>query len=196
MRALYANQAAAPQAENPLRLSIISTALGEVGKVSAYAAGGVDEKGKKTRQGWERLDQIFETSYGGRTTGFGGGYNQGHQHLVKYMGDKTQSWCGHFVMWAYKNNGVNVGDWVVSKGPANLYTTLQAQAAASYTPRPGDIAFAQDHNQHYAIVVRVEGQTIHTIDGNTGGDGTSGGCIATNARAKSWFSSFFSLRDA
>jgi peptidoglycan hydrolase-like protein with peptidoglycan-binding domain len=195
MRALYAGQAASPQADNPVRLSIISTALGEIGKVSAYTVGGVDEKGKKTRQGWERLDQIFETSYGGRTTGFGGGYNQAHQDIVKHYGEKPQSWCGHFAMWAYKNNGINVGDWVAGKGPSSLYTTLTPQDATTYTPRPGDIAYAGAHSQHYAIVVRVEGQTIHTIDGNTGGDSVAGGCIGTNSRAKSWFSGFFSIKD-
>ena len=56
-------------------------------------------------------------------------------------------------------------------------------------PVAGDIAYSQSNNQHYCIVLRVQGDTVYTIDGNTSGGGsTTGGKIMSNSRSKSWYS--------
>jgi hypothetical protein len=169
------------------RAMAVSLALAEAGKVEAYTPAGPDpETGKTTRLGWERLDEYFEVSYGGR----GGQYNSIMQAAVKFHGQKLQSWCGHFAVWALKSAGVPLGKWKIGQGISSL--TQRSHGPHGYTPQPGDVGYIDQPFQHHCIVVRVEGDTVITIDGNTRGEGgATGGQIAENSRPRSAFTAFF-----
>jgi len=73
------------------------------------------------------------------------------------------AWCGVFVLWCLHEGGIapdlhwHIGAGFV--GPAKLELTK--------TPKPGDVAY-NAHLQHHAIVVAVEGEDVHTLDGNQG----------------------------
>jgi peptidoglycan hydrolase-like protein with peptidoglycan-binding domain len=169
------------------RETAVALALAEAGKVEAYSAGGTDpETGKTTRLGWERLDVYFESAYGGR----GGGYDAFQQSAVKFLnGPKLQSWCGLFVVWALKSAGVPLGNWKIGSGISALISN--SRGPQSYTPQVGDIGYLNAH-QHHCLVIRVEGDMVITIDGNTRGDsGATGGQIGENARPRSAFAAFY-----
>ena len=170
------------------RAAAVALALAEAGKVEAYSAGGTDpETGKTTRLGWERLDVFFEAAYGGR----GGGYNANMQSAVKFLnGPKLQSWCGLFALWALKSAGVPLGNWRIGNGISAVIAT--SRSPQSYTPQEGDVGYIHSPHQHHCLVMRVEGDTVITIDGNTRGEGgATGGQIAENARPLSAFTAFY-----
>jgi peptidoglycan hydrolase-like protein with peptidoglycan-binding domain len=169
------------------RAAAVALALAEAGKVEAYSAGGTDpETGKTTRLGWERLDVYFETAYGGR----GGGYDAFQQSAVKFLnGPKLQSWCGLFAVWALKSAGVPLGNWKIGMGISALIS--ESRSPKNYIPRTGDVGYLNAH-QHHCLVIRVEGDTVITIDGNTRGDsGATGGQIGENTRHLSAFAAFY-----
>ena len=76
------------------------------------------------------------------------------------------SWCGIFALWALHQAGLALGyQWRYGRGfiyPLGLPRTS--------TPKPGDIAYFDQPYQHHAIVEKVEGETVHTIDGNQPGE--------------------------
>jgi hypothetical protein len=90
----------------------------------------------------------------------------GEQNPDKYwaetapaLGGSGAAWCGGFALWVLHEAGVGTEvPWVVGKG-------FCFRLPQTSTPQPGDIAYF-DRAQHHAIVVRVDGDTLHTIDGN------------------------------
>ena len=179
-----------PEEKGGVGATVVSTALSQEGSVQAKAPGAPDpDTGKTTRLGWENLDKYFESSYGGRD----GQYNSVMQSQVKFFGGQLQSWCGHFAVWAWKSAGVNPGNWKIGSGVGALMMA-RARNPKSYTPQPGDIGYIDQPFQHHCIVVRVEGDRIITIDGNTAGEGgATGGVIAQNNRPRSTYTAFFAL---
>lgn len=81
-----------------------------------------------------------------------------------------------------KSAGVNVGNWRQGVGISGVSGIKQTS-----NPQPGDIAYIAK-NQHHAIIVSVEGNTITTIDGNSG---RVGGEISVNTRSRSKFAGFY-----
>lgn len=79
--------------------------------------------------------------------------------------DCPPEWCGAFALWCLHQAGVGL-ELFWEFGPPhfgflwNLRTTT--------TPQPGDIAYLDKPFEHHAIVVTVEGDNVHTIDGNQG----------------------------
>jgi hypothetical protein len=75
------------------------------------------------------------------------------------------SWCGGMALYVLRASGVcewpggAPWDWVVGKGFASRLPQTKH-------PLPGDIAYLPQPYQHHAIVERVDGDTVYTIDGN------------------------------
>ena len=92
-------------------------------------------------------------------------------------------WCTDFVAWVYKVAGVPLGGgyeggWLVTNNRAlrryferrGLWVDHTAPAFASFEPRPGDYVRIRTRTWgHSAIVERVEGDTLHIIEGNARG---------------------------
>lgn len=84
-----------------------------------------------------------------------GAHVDGYLHLA---------WCGVFALWAlHEAELCKSTKWQIGRGfiaALELPTTLE--------PKPGDIAYSAAPYQHHAIVVSVDGDHVHTIDGNQG----------------------------
>jgi hypothetical protein len=116
----------------------------------------------------------------------------GHVGGNKYWADAqpafvgtSEDWCGGFVLWALHQVGLaRDRGWIIGVGfilapPFDLPTTND--------PKPGDIIYIDQPNQHQGMVLRIEGNTIHTIDGN------SGNIVTINDRQRSSITAFFSI---
>jgi peptidoglycan hydrolase-like protein with peptidoglycan-binding domain len=157
-----------------IRQAAIAAAYGEIGLVRAKEAGDVDETGQQTRVGWERLAEYFNVAAPGVWP----------DDVVKYVKPGLPSWCGIFTLWALKTGGASVGNWGMGTGIPGIRQVTD--------PQPGDIGYMNE-NQHYCLVVSVEGDQVNSVDGNTVGDDTVGGEVNDRTRAKSAFAGFFTV---
>lgn len=96
---------------------------------------------------------------------------------------EKKHWCGIFALWAMHQAGFACDwHWDLMTGKGFLY-----RLTITRDPQPGDMAYI--HNfQHHAIVEKVEGNMIHTIDGNSGPQPTR---VLRNVRPKSAFAAFY-----
>lgn len=85
----------------------------------------------------------------------------------------TVSWCAMFVSWCARQAGIsdvlvqNYCSCTVGIGRFKDMGTWRDKDG--YTPLPGDIIFFQyDTGKHTGIVEYVSGDTVYTIEGNTG----------------------------
>jgi putative peptidoglycan binding protein len=173
--------AAAPEVEidDPnagVRQAAIAAAWGEIGQVRAKNAGGTDETGQQTRDGWERLMEYFQVAAPGVWS----------DEVIKYLKPGLPSWCGIFTLWALKTGGAGVGDWGMGTGIPGIKQVRE--------PKPGDIGY-MEQNQHYCLIVSVEGDTVYSIDGNTVGDDTGGGEVNDRTRSRGEYAGFFTVFD-
>ncbi len=85
------------------------------------------------------------------------------------------SWCMSFVYWCCKQS-YPTNPLVKTGGVLAQWNKIQPQYKYS-TPKPGDI-FIQDHGHglgHAGFIESVEGENIHTIEGNTNDSGAREG---------------------
>jgi peptidoglycan hydrolase-like protein with peptidoglycan-binding domain len=164
------------------RQAIIAVARAEVGNgVAARIPGEPDETGKATRKGWERLLEYFTVAYGGTLP-------MPHmKDIIKYhkygMGAQSgglQSWCGIFANWACKTAGVSVPNWKIGGTPMGPF---------SQNPEPGDIGYIDQPFQHHCVVIAVDGDTITSVDGNSGADSS----VQLRTRSRSQFTLFMKV---
>lgn len=73
--------------------------------------------------------------------------------------DKRKAWCGIFALWCLTEAGLAEFKWEFGKG--FLYRMTRTEA-----PKPGDIGYIEHPYQHHLIVERIEGELVHSIDGN------------------------------
>ena len=75
-------------------------------------------------------------------------------------------WCGAFALSRLHAAGCGLAvKWVIGQG----FLLVAPHALRVVTvPRPGDVSYKPHPFQHHAIVERVEGNVVHTIDGNQG----------------------------
>ena len=173
--------AVVPKELSGSRAAIVAVAKGELGNsVAARLPGDVDETGKATRQGWQRLLDYFTVAYGGTLP------SPWMHDIIKYhkfgMGaDKggLQSWCAIFANWACKTAGVAVPNWKVGGTPLGPFTT---------DPQPGDIGYFAEH-QHHCVIISVEGDRIVSIDGNSGVNSS----VVYHERSRSAFTGFMKV---
>lgn len=109
----------------------------------------------------------------------------------KYTDSHLEYWCADFVSWVYRSAGApftggasggwriasvsGLRSWFMAKG---IYITRQDMVAKGSTPQPGDmIVFLNSSGDtvHTGIVDTVAGDTIKTIEGNTGTSFTDNG---------------------
>ncbi|HEV2780464.1 MAG TPA: peptidoglycan-binding domain-containing protein [Actinophytocola sp.] len=157
-----------------VRQAAISAAWGEIGQVRAKNSGGTDETGQETRDGWERLMEYFHVAAPGIWS----------DDVIKYLKPGLPSWCGIFTLWALKTGGAGVGDWGMGTGIPGIRQVRD--------PKPGDIGYIEQ-NQHYCLIVSVEGDTVYSIDGNTVGDDTGGGEVNDRTRSRGDYAGFFTV---
>ncbi|MBD3315768.1 MAG: CHAP domain-containing protein [Chitinivibrionales bacterium] len=93
-----------------------------------------------------------------------------------------EAWCSEFVSWVYKAAGMpftggDEGGWMYTYSMAirNWFSRHERFVARTdpdydtFTPAPGDyIRYKNDVGGHSAIVWKVEGTTLYTIEGNIG----------------------------
>lgn len=131
---------------------IVAIARSRLGKVRAKQPGGSDG-GKQLRFGYDVLLEIFQLAAPGVWS----------DDVVKYLGPGLPSWCGIFATYCIKKAGINIGNWQMGKG-VSAFGTLKV----TENPQPGDIGYIDQPYQHHCIIARVEGDTIESIDGNSG----------------------------
>ncbi len=100
----------------------------------------------------------------------------------KYTDNHLEYWCADFVSWVYKESGKpftggSSGGWRI---PSVDGVRAWFEKNATYTkngagviPEPGDVYTMGI--SHTGIVEKVEGNTVHTISGNTSTDSTGNG---------------------
>ena len=85
---------------------------------------------------------------------------EGHAH--------DKAWCGVFALWCYVSEGLCSWVWSVEVHAPGFAWRLPRTTE----PKPGDLAVFEKNPRtgatlwHHAIVERVEGDEVHTIDGN------------------------------
>jgi len=149
------------------RESIVAAAKGEIGKVEARLNDGTGK-----RIGADRLLEYFHTAAPGVWD----------DSTIETAGADMPSWCGIFSVWAHKKAGKNIGEWQMGRG-VSAFNTLETTT----TPQPGDIGYIHLPYQHHAIIKEVEGDTIHSIDGNSGNNSE----VKENAKPRSAYTGFF-----
>ncbi len=149
------------------RESIIAAAKSMLGKIEAK-----HDDGSGKRVGAEHLLEIFHLAAPGVWD----------DSTIQTAGAQMPSWCGIFSVWAHKKAGKDIGNWQMGKG-VSAFGTLQQTT----DPLPGDIGYIDKPYQHHCIVVKVDGDTVHSIDGNSGLYSE----VIENNRPRSKFSGFF-----
>lgn len=110
------------------------------------------------------------------------GYREGPNNDTKYgdwYGFSNQPWCAMFVSWCANQAGISFSiipryaavseglAWYKQKG-SDHYKSFEETVAGTYTPICGDIVFFKSNGaSHTGIVVKVVGDKLYTIEGNT-----------------------------
>lgn len=173
-------------------------------------------QGDGNRTGWEKLVDIFKTTFGEDKiiSGSGGSSVKGavaEQDIKKkreaegavvdktsqtdrtsipksVMGtrDAMPSWCGIFVFWALNKSGVPMPKWQLGE----RMIKPEAARLPGDGPLPGDIAYRNAFS-HFAIVEKVNGNTVSTVNGNTAGEDNLGGQVQSKDHPIAEWTAFF-----
>jgi hypothetical protein len=149
------------------RDAVIAVAKTMLGKIKAKQPGGGDE-----RYGAKELWEIFKLAAPGIWS----------EEDIKTLGKPYPSWCGIFSVWAHKKAGIDLGNWQIGKGVTAFGTLKQTTS-----PQAGDIGYIHDPFQHHCIVTKVNGDTIDSIDGNSGWFSE----VIENTRPRTAYTSFY-----
>lgn len=79
-------------------------------------------------------------------------------------GQKGLAWCGAFALWCLRQAGVTTRLWRIGLGFLSVPPALKQ----TLIPETGDIAYFDRPFQHHAIVDKIVGDTLYTVDGNQG----------------------------
>ncbi len=123
------------------------------------------------------------------------GYIEGPaDNQTKYQ-KTNQAWCGAFVNWVFKQQGVKIPDCTSTLAGATAFKKAgHWQEAETAIPEVGDLVFFDfpgdnvDRISHIGIVIKNNGDgTVTTIEGNTApdkkGDQRNGGQVCQKKRA-------------
>lgn len=147
--------------------AVIAMAKTMLGKIKAKQSGGGGE-----RYGAKELWEIFKLAAPGIWS----------EEDIKTLGKPYPSWCGIFSVWAHKKAGIDLGNWQMGKG-VTAFGTLKPTTS----PQPGDIGYIDQPYQHHCIVTKVNGDTIDSIDGNSGWFSE----VIENTRPRTAYTGFF-----
>ncbi len=150
---LYVPQVSTTRPLSLERMLVLSLAMSQIGFVVASQP---SPSNSKERYGWERLEEIFYTSFGD--------YSYGYDN-VRYLSYQLMAWCGIFDLWAYKIAQVpDLGTWKIRYGIGSVSGMVSVPKS---DVKPGDVGVIQQ-NQHHFLVAAVDGQgNITSVDGNT-----------------------------
>jgi hypothetical protein len=126
-----------------------------------------------------------------------------HTMFGRWFGADGVPWCAIFASYCFDVgagvvlcrgwHGAGVGPRGVAYVPT-LAAWLKATGRWVEEPRPGDLAiFDWDGGlpDHVGIVIRVEGDTLHTVDGNTAvGNDVNGGEVMRRHRSRTLAAGF------
>lgn len=98
------------------------------------------------------------------------------------------SWCQIFWLHLLRSEGLTTDTWrdVARAGWTGAWLLLHGHGRTT-DPQPGDLGYIT-HNQHGAVVQRIDGEWVWTIDGNS-----VGGVVRERKRHRSEFAAFFSI---
>lgn len=108
--------------------------------------------------------------------------------LGKASGPQRLAWCGIFALYCLHKAGLALGTfWTFSLGfltkPDRTWFLPKTQA-----PQPGDIGYRDQPFQHHFIVEAVDGDMVHSIDGNSGAYSTVNRCTHPIGHGCTYFS--------
>ncbi len=93
----------------------------------------------------------------------------------KFTGTDGAAWCAAFVSWVMdqtfggdKNKRNKALRGPISAAVSGLWSNFKGANAMTSTPQPGDVIIFKKGGSHTGIVETVNGNTITTIEGNTG----------------------------
>ena len=101
------------------------------------------------------------------------------------------SWCMAFVYWCHQQaaDAMGIKNPMYKTGGVLMQWQQRKAKYTSFTPAPGDV-FIMDYGKglgHTGIVEKIEGDWVHTIEGNTNDEGSREGfevCRKKRARSK------------
>lgn len=122
----------------------------------------------------DRVIQIAQSQLGQ------GDWRKYLQGTVSSMPNEKKHWCGLFALWVLQIAGITSKQWTWGSGISSILPPTK-------NPKPGDIAYFT-HNNHHAIIEKIDGDNMITIDGNSWG-----GKVVRNDRKLSDAYGFYSI---
>lgn len=154
-----------------LRKRIIETARKEAGPNDVFAKmAGAMENGKTTRKGYEKLLEYFRVS---APAAGQQGKSYFNEDGIKYLSKPGElspcpHWCGIFALYVLKTAGMNVGNWIMSKG---ISSVSGIRTVSKNSAEPGDIGYLNNGFEHHVVIIDVfeKGgvKKVKTIEGNS-----------------------------
>jgi hypothetical protein len=152
-----------PEGISEIRRKIIEAALSQIGTISSHPSKTKDLKGE--RYGWERLGEYVKAALS---------WDEIPKDWMKKIKavqtpDKSKqphpanNWCGFFCAYALKQAGIDKAKWRLDS--TAFQKSLGKPRRDLQNMKPGDIALFSLRS-HHAIVAKVEGKSVQTIDGN------------------------------
>ena len=108
------------------------------------------------------------------------------QKYGEAYGMNGQPWCVMFVWWVFREAGFNLRKTASCTDLSNAYKAAGQWVASGY--KPGDIVMFdftgnRSKTEHCGIVEKVNGNTLTTIEGNTGtASNANGGAVMRRIR--------------
>ncbi len=102
---------------------------------------------------------------------------QVEQYLLSIGLKQAASWCMAFVFWCAREAYGSSNKMVKTGGVLRQWQKVESKYKFVKDPQPGDI-FIMDYGKglgHTGFVESVEGNTLHTIEGNTNDEGSREG---------------------
>ncbi len=111
------------------------------------------------------------------------------------FGDPTGEWCAYFVSWCATNAGIptsvvpRLGNCAATVKWYQKHSEFYSRSTG-YIPKTGDIVFFNwsggSTAKHIGIITGVSGDSVYTIEGNTGSDRGYMCCARTRSRSASY----------
>ncbi len=139
--------------EASMRDRIVEVAKKQIGKVEARR-----DDGAGRRVGADRLLEYFHLAAPDQ-------WSDAVIEQSRYTMEAKQfpHWCGIFSVYVIKKAGIDVGNWKIGTGVSQFNSLQQTDM-----PQKGDIGYIHEPYRHHCIIKEVNGDSITSIDGNSG----------------------------
>lgn len=117
------------------------------------------------------------------------GYKEGAGNASKYgswIGEPNSAWCASFVSWCAAQADISeeiLRRTVWVSGGSDSFNIKVYYNTREYTPQPGDLFYKNDFS-HVGLVLRVEGDSFYTIEGNSDVLGSEEGLYVISNKRK------------